>query len=88
MYKALRPYFNGVVVGNCGFGPETGIAAINSGDCDLVSFGRNYISHPDLAERLINGYELTNKLDFTTLYLNKEKGHAAGYTDYPFYQKA
>jgi hypothetical protein len=38
-----------------------------------------------LAERIIEGLKLNNKLDFSTLYTNKEKGKAAGYTDYPFY---
>jgi N-ethylmaleimide reductase len=83
--KAFRPYFNGLIIGNYGFTSETGIKAIREGHCDAVSFGKSYIAHPDLAERIIKGVELNNKLDFTTLYYNKEKGRAAGYTDYPFH---
>lgn len=73
------------MVGNYGFTPETGLKMIREGHSDAITFGRLYISHPDLAERMIEGYELNNQLDMTTLYTNKEKGKAAGYTDYPFY---
>lgn len=85
--KAFRPFFQGLIVGNYGFNGETGLQAINNGECDLISFGRNYISHPDLAERIINGIELTNKLDFSTLYWDTKRDKAVGYTDYPFYKK-
>lgn len=84
--KTFRPFFNGIIIGNYGFNPESGLKAIREGHCDLISFGKDYIAHPDLAERIINGWELDNKLDFTTLYTNKEKGKVAGYTDYPFYK--
>lgn len=84
--KTFRPYFNGLIIGNYGFNPESGLKAIREGHCDAVSFGKLYIAHPDLAERIIGGLQLDNKLDFTTLYYNKEKGRAAGYTDYPFYK--
>lgn len=60
---------------------------IKDGSCDAISFGRSYISHPDLAERIIEGYELDNKLDFSTLYWDHIKDRSVGYTDYPAYKK-
>ncbi len=51
---------------------------IESGDADLVAFGRPFISNPDLVERLRLGVSLT-EVDASTLY----GGGAHGYTDYP-----
>ena len=51
---------------------------IRDGLCDLVSFGRPFISNPDLAERLRLGAPL-NEYDPTTFY----GGDEHGYTDYP-----
>jgi 2,4-dienoyl-CoA reductase-like NADH-dependent reductase (Old Yellow Enzyme family) len=47
--KTFRPFFNGLLVGNYGFTPETGLTAIKEGHCDAITFGKLYISHPDLA---------------------------------------
>lgn len=80
---ALRPYFSGLLVDNDGFDEKTGIEKIRSGLCDAISFGRLYISNPDLAERIINGWELNWKWDMATFY--DTKSGAKGYTDYPFY---
>ena len=85
--KTFRPYFNGLIVGNYGFTPETGLSAIKEGHCEAISFGKNYISHPDLAERIINGLPLDNKLDFKTLYWDQKSDKSVGYTDYPFYKE-
>lgn len=85
--NTFKPFFKGLLIANYGFTPETGIQAIRNGECDAVTFGKLYISHPDLAERIIKGLPLDNKLDFSTFYTNKEKGKPAGYTDYPFYQE-
>jgi hypothetical protein len=40
-----------------------------------------------LAERVINGIELTNKLDFATLYWDTKREKSIGYTDYPYYKQ-
>lgn len=53
--KTLRPYFTGILIANDSFNAEKGIKAIRQGWADMVSFGRLYISNPDLAERLIKG---------------------------------
>lgn len=53
--------------------------AVESGQADLISFGRLFISNPDLVERLRLGTLLTAP-DTTTFY----GGDEHGYTDYPF----
>jgi N-ethylmaleimide reductase len=61
---------------------ERGLEYLNNGWADLISFGRLYISNPDLAERLINNQQLNTSLDFHTLFSNL---NPKGYTDYPFH---
>lgn len=56
--KAFRPFFSGIIIGNDSFTPETGIGKIRAGFCDAISFGRLYISNPDLAERIMNGWKV------------------------------
>ena len=53
-------------------------AAVESGDVDIVAFGRPFIANPDLVERLRQGAPL-NTPERTTFY----GGGAEGYTDYP-----
>ena len=83
--KALRPYFSGIVIGNDSFTPETGIAKIRAGLCDAISFGRLYISNPDLAQRILNGWQFNKNGDTATFY--GYKNGAKGYIDYPFYNQ-
>jgi N-ethylmaleimide reductase len=52
--------------------------ALDAGLADLVSFGRNFVSNPDLPRRLLLGAPLTEP-DPTTFY----GGDHRGYTDYP-----
>jgi N-ethylmaleimide reductase len=82
---AFRPYFSGLLIDNDGFDEKTGIEKIRKGICDAISFGRLYISNPDLAERITNGWELNWKWDLATFY--DTKSGSKGYTDYPFYQQ-
>jgi N-ethylmaleimide reductase len=77
-WKLLRQKFGGVYIANGGFSKESAEAVISSGDADLVSFGKLFISNPDLPKRLLAGAEL-NKLMLDKLY----SGGSAGYTDYP-----
>lgn len=48
----------------------------------MISFGQLYVGNPDLAERIINGWEINKKLDKSTFYGNHG---AKGFTDYPSY---
>jgi N-ethylmaleimide reductase len=76
--EALRDRFKGAYVANNGYTRDTAVAAVASGNVDLVAFGKLYISNPDLAERLAAGAAL-NPLPTSGLY----GGGRAGYTDYP-----
>ena len=57
--------------------------AIQSGIADLVSFGRPFITNPDLVNRFHKNLPLNIKLDSKTLYSNDAKG----YTDYPVFEE-
>lgn len=56
---------------------------IETGQADLIAFGRLFISNPDLVERLRLGAPLTPP-DTNTFY----GGGEHGYTDYPFLNEA
>lgn len=78
-YQALRERFDGVWMVNNGYNREMAISAIVNSHADLVSFGRGYISNPDLVARLRNDLPLAPLMDKETLY----GGGAHGYIDYP-----
>jgi 2,4-dienoyl-CoA reductase-like NADH-dependent reductase (Old Yellow Enzyme family) len=46
----------------CRYTAETAEAAISRGDADLISFGRLYLSNPDLPDRIANGWPLAELL--------------------------
>jgi N-ethylmaleimide reductase len=77
-YMSLRRKFNGAWMVNNGYQRQMALDAVSSGAADLVSFGRPFISNPDLVRRLRENAPL-NALDTSTLY----GGGAKGYTDYP-----
>jgi N-ethylmaleimide reductase len=77
--KHFRPLYKGNLMINSGFTREKGNYVIKENLADLVSFGKLFISNPDLPKR----FELNSKLthwDKHTFYTLGEKG----YTDYPF----
>ena len=78
-FAALRDRFEGNWMVNNGYDRQTAIQAISSGRADLVSFGRPFISNPDLVERLKDNAPLSPLMAPDTLY----GGGAHGYTDYP-----
>lgn len=63
---------------NNGYSGEMAEKAVESGEADLVSFGKPFIANPDLVRRLKEKAPL-NELDSATMY----GGGAKGYTDYP-----
>jgi N-ethylmaleimide reductase len=77
-YAALRRSFGGPWMVNNGYERQMAMEAVASGRADLVSFGRAFISNPDLVRRLRENAPL-NPLDTSTLY----GGGARGYIDYP-----
>jgi N-ethylmaleimide reductase len=66
---------------NCGYTKETAEAAIQHGHADLVSFGRPFISNPDLVERFKFGWPLNPPVDEKVWYSFDK----LGYTDFPRY---
>lgn len=67
-----------------GFNRENAAPKVESGDADLIVFGRWFIANPDLPKRLAEGLEL-NQYDRNTFY--GANPPQKGYTDYPFYQE-
>lgn len=82
--RETRGVFNGTLMGNCGYTQATADAAIAAGDADLISFGRPYISNPDLVERFANEWPLADEAPVSTWYTPGEKGYA----DWPTYDEA
>ena len=80
--KEFREVFRGPLFGNGGYTQETAEAAIRIGHADLISFGRPFISNPDLVERFANGWPLNPQADQKVWY----SFDAVGYTDFPRYE--
>ena len=74
----FRALYRGTLIGAGGFTPLTAEAAVASGSCDLIAFGRWFLANPDLPDRLREGVPL-NVYDRKTFYGSGAKG----YTDYP-----
>ncbi|SHG78918.1 alkene reductase [Pollutimonas bauzanensis] len=79
-FGALRERFHGTWIANNGYDLVQAESAIASHRADLIAFGRNYVSNPDLVERLWQGAPL-NPIDQDRLY--GYGNGARGYTDYP-----
>jgi N-ethylmaleimide reductase len=80
--EELRKMFHGKIVAAGGFEPDTAEAAVESGVADAVTFGRHFISNPDLPRRIREDLPLA-PYDRDTFYTFE----AHGYTDYPFYSE-
>jgi N-ethylmaleimide reductase len=80
----FRNVFTGPLIGNCGYTQETAEKAIRNHHADLISFGRPYISNPDLVERFAHGWPLNPPADLAAWF----SFEAHGYTDFPGYSKS
>lgn len=81
--REFRQVFRGPLMGNCGYTEETAEAALQSGDADMIAFGRPFISNPDLVERIANDWPLASTAEVADWYSHDAKG----YTDFPAFQK-
>ncbi len=81
--RQIRQVFDGAIIAAGGFDAAGAESIVESGDADLVAFGRSFIANPDLPRRIELGLPF-NGYDRTTFY----GGDARGYTDYPFYETA
>lgn len=77
-YPAMRARFQGPWMVNNGYTREMALKAVAEGQADMVAFGRDFISNPDLVRRLKLNAPL-QPVDRATLY----GGEAQGYIDYP-----
>lgn len=78
----FRPLYKGTLIINAGFDQESGNKVIESGNADLVAFGKLYISNPDLVERFKHDWELAEWNEETFYTPGKE-----GYLDYPKFEE-
>ena len=76
----IRGLYSGALILNSDFTATDAEQAIAGGRCDAVSFGRPYISNPDLAERIRNGDEWAPNVNIpASWYMPGPEG----YIDYP-----
>ncbi len=78
----FRKVFHGPLMGNCGYTRETAEQAIAEGNADLISFGRPFISNPDLVDRFKNGWPLAEPAPLSDW---SSPTGAKGYTDFLAY---
>ncbi|PPQ86645.1 hypothetical protein CVT25_006829 [Psilocybe cyanescens] len=75
---------NSKLIINAGVTPEEGEQLVASGKVDAIAIGFNWITHPDLANRVLKGKPLNNVPDIPHLQTNRNSGDwSTGYTDYP-----
>ncbi|KAL2945135.1 12-oxophytodienoate reductase 3 [Bienertia sinuspersici] len=83
LVRSLRKTYQGSFMSSGGYTRELGMEAVAQGDADLVSYGRLFISNPDLVERFKVNASL-NRYVRKTFYTQDP---VKGYTDYPFLDK-
>jgi N-ethylmaleimide reductase len=76
--QALRKAWPRTLIIGGSFDQASGQQAVADGLTDLVGMGRNFLSNPDLVERMQKGLPLAAP-DFNTFFTPGERG----YTDYP-----
>jgi 2,4-dienoyl-CoA reductase-like NADH-dependent reductase (Old Yellow Enzyme family) len=74
----MRQHYSGAIAVNSDYDGPSAHARLGEGIVDAISFGRPYISNPDLVERIRRGAALKPG-DADTFY----SGGASGYVDYP-----
>src|SRR3954447_17784371 len=75
---AIRPIYSGGILLNSDYDGPSARARMAEGIADAISFGRPFISNPDLVRRIAIGAPLAPG-DIATFY----SGAAQGYIDYP-----
>ena len=79
----VRPIYSGAILLNSDYDGPSGRARMAEGIGDAISFGRPFISNPDLVRRIATGAALSPG-DESTYY----SGGAKGYVDYPVLAEA
>lgn len=83
LMRTWRRAYQGTFICSGGFTRELGLEAVALGDADLVSYGRLFISNPDLVLRLKVNAPLNR---YIRAYFYTQDP-VKGYTDYPFLNK-
>lgn len=83
LVRTCRRAYQGTFICSGGYTRQLGIEAVAQGDADLVSYGRLFISNPDLVLRLKINAPLTRYVR-ATFYTHDP---VVGYTDYPVLNK-
>ncbi len=78
----FRPLYRGVLIANTAFTKDKANEYLSRGDCDAVTFGKPFISNPDLAGRFRESLPLA-PWDATTFCPSPGAAFEPGYTDYP-----
>jgi N-ethylmaleimide reductase len=80
----FREVFHGSLMGNCGYTKEAAELAIRDNRADLISFGRPFISNPDLVERFEQNWPLNDGASPKLWY----SFDTIGYTDFPTFAES
>ncbi|CAI5506493.1 unnamed protein product [Closterium sp. Naga37s-1] len=78
--EPFRKAFKGPFIAAGGYKRESGMAAIESGAADLITYGRLFLANPDLPKRFELNAPL-NAYDRSTFFIPDQ---VKGYIDYPF----
>ncbi len=81
--ESIRKKFKNTIMLSGGYTLASAEEVISMGIADLVSFGRPFITNPDLVTRFQKNLPLNIRLDASTLYSSDAKG----YTDYPVFEE-
>ncbi|BDI60308.1 alkene reductase [Qipengyuania nanhaisediminis] len=76
----IRSIYSGALVLNSDYSGDEAASDVEAGRCDAVSFGRPYISNPDLADRIRKGAHINPNKDVPKSWYFPI---AEGYIDYP-----
>ena len=76
----IRGIYTGPLILNSDYGAEEADADVTSGRCDAVSFGRPYISNPDLEKRIAAGAHFNENVNVPVSWYFPVP---EGYIDYP-----
>ncbi|KAK1942769.1 putative 12-oxophytodienoate reductase 4 [Phytophthora citrophthora] len=78
-----RKMYDGVMISASGYDGAEARKVVEDGTTDLVAFARDFISNPDLVERIRSNAEFS-PVNWQTVYLPLDVPYETGYTDYPF----
>lgn len=78
LIEAVKEHFGGTLIGNGGISPNAAEKLIGEGLLDMVAFGRQFLSNPDLPERIRAGGPYNDPRP-----VGWYGGAEEGYTDYP-----